>query len=197
MTQCALKGAVSATATQRQSVCTARTWRILQLLRNVGTSCLSVTCNTTLRPNNPTYGWEPCQLPWASVGGRGGAGGLKIRDSSTMWGPILHRRSAVYFRRTNRRVSALRASRVSEQYSITAQTRSSWSGATDSSRTSESQASRGSEQDIRLQNRLDLRDQMRPIRSRTSESQASLPILSTKHLSDPPNLQNTVINTQN
>jgi len=99
----------------------------------------------------------------------------------------------------DRRVSASRASRVSKQYSITAQTRSSWSNATDTitnigiasvpvvwvgylrdqmppirSRRSESQASLVSPQNIRLQNRLDLRDRMRMIRSRTSESQASL-----------------------
>jgi len=55
----------------------ARTWWI-QLLRNVGDSCLSVTCNTKLWPNNPTYGWERCQVT------SGGLWALKIRDPSTM-----------------------------------------------------------------------------------------------------------------
>jgi hypothetical protein len=105
----------------------------------------------------------------------GVCGDLKIRDSSTMWGPIIHCRSiSRLFPTANQRVSALRAFRVSEQ-DIRLQHRLDLRDQMRPirSRISESQAFRVSEQGIRLENRLNLRDQTWPIRSRTSESQVS------------------------
>ena len=75
-------------------------------LRNVGDSCLSVTCNTKPRPNNPTYGREPRQVTSSSAGLSNSWLLDYVRPNSTL-------QISRLFWTPNQRVSALRASQVS------------------------------------------------------------------------------------